>query len=747
MPAKHIRLTADTKGAVKGTNALAGSFTEMKSKMDMFATGARALIGIMGSLNDIVKRSGDFYSQVGALGKGAMEKLRVMRTATGDMIKSTELLRSLNVLNRSEIQMSVQQMEAVGKASVELGRATGQGADSIMKMMTDALSSGRVSSLNKFGLNLETTGTIAEKQSRILDKLTKKYGHLTIAVGDASEANVAMKNSLEVTLMESGQNYQKLSTKITGFVSKGLSGLAILGGGQTRAARDEERYMRTVDMANKAISSRMRIIRKINKAQVKSSSMYKSLLQTYSQEAIALKAAIILAKDRGDTYDEEEKRLKVINKRYARRNILLQNALRLEREIKEEQDKRWDGYIKKFNAGVAAMGKYSRRIKKEKDARKAAGAAIWQTEQGILKGYRDQLKFLELRSDIYEKNGKAIPDIIEDEKFHLEIILAMSKTQREQFLFREKAEKENADLNKKLAQEDKNRLSAAQQEAQSIHQQWQKQEAEKAKAKAKAKALSDKNKAKKKEQERKSNELFKSNLRDQMKAEELKFRYFKEGTNEEQKIALRMKELELGIALKNNDKNRAEALRQQISAIREIANAAGLANEKIKQLGEPYKQLGEIARTNLSAMTKAMFRKSGKSMGRILEESIYNTLRSYGQTNVIKGLSAVADGLVKTIYGNPQGPALMAAGGKQAALGFAMGAAGMYGLSSMGPESEKAAPVASTSTAGAVGGGGQTININNNYSNNMMLSDPDALIDNVDYLRQDRDQRRGIQYG
>lgn len=670
----------------------------MKAKLDLVGQAFGAAASIWQSALSQLEKGGDFWSQMGQAGDTATAKLNIMRNATDDLIKSTELLRSANVLTSNNINMTTEEMEALGRAAVFQARATGQSADSLLRMFTDAISSGRVSALNKFGFQLETTGDLADKQTRVIDALTSKYKDMEVQAGDTAEAMAKTKNSLEVENLLAtknadwlGQWYarRKKEIKESAFATDSLIGRfkqqRDLLADQSRilkAAKDltiernglEHRYSLLAALDQDNLDNRLRKLGELNNNQAK-------IVKKMADAALVQKALILNRKKAGVSTDKQVARLKEINAELTEEKRRLKEIQAQQKNINDEIAAAEAAIKGRFNAFLDGINAQRKAAEQAAKARQRAAQAAWKAEQAAKKVYEDQLKILNKRAEIYEEEGQAIPAIIAVEKQRLESILGMSKLERERFMLYEKAEKQNVDATRSAAE-------------------------------AKQKAIDDEYAAKKAQWD---NEIAVTKEIEEM----------------EKKIAEERKAAAEKVA--EAEKQVIEARKKKIKGYLDSA---------------PYKAFESAAvgaMTNVSKaifMTDAELEKSGKTRSQILEKQLFEWLRSTGSQLIGDGTKNILMGGAKALFGDPTGLAIAGIGAAELGAGIAMGGIGSYGLSGMdsgdsGAATGTAAAASTTPTSAAEA----VTNITYNISNSAVAGSLDPLIGTLDQARQQKQER------
>lgn len=154
-----MRLEGDSTGAVKALNetktasnnltqnvsSLTSGLAGMAGKLAAGGLAAGALAGAISVLKasysewmEAQKASADLFSQFNDAGFGAAQMATAIQDASDGMMKIQTAARSMNVLIRSEIGASVQEVQGLSKASVDIARKMGGNVDQIMDELTKA---------------------------------------------------------------------------------------------------------------------------------------------------------------------------------------------------------------------------------------------------------------------------------------------------------------------------------------------------------------------------------------------------------------------------------------------------------------------------------------------------------------------------------------------------------------------------------------------------------------------------------
>jgi len=158
------------------------------------------------------------------------------------------------------------------------------------------------------------------------------------------------------------------------------------------------------------------------------------------------------------------------------------------------------------------------------------------------------------------------------------------------------------------------------------------------------------------------------------------------------------KELDLKVALRDKSYERAAALREEITALQQQAEANGQAMRKMEQIQRQYQTLGEVGSSAISAISQAAWadkdalEKYHGSRLKMAQDLFADEMKKKAISETVLGLSAAGQAALASVFAPPAAPALWAS----SALHFL--AAGATGLIGAGMD-------VSTSTAGAGGGG------------------------------------------
>ena len=227
---------ADTSNFVQNMNKGRKSVDSMRASTDkgklslialnqgvqLFGTALRGINSVMASVNTLMDQQGMWYSQLGESGPEAAAALAAVNSEVDHMVGSMALLRARNTLVKGDLGLLESQYHAVAKAAVVMSRKTTDSSDVILKKLTQAINTGAVSGLQKYGIQLEVTGTMEEKQQRIIKALSERYGDLKVSVGDAGEEMAKTANKSKELAMRSAKQLEHYSMKWSRFKASAL---------------------------------------------------------------------------------------------------------------------------------------------------------------------------------------------------------------------------------------------------------------------------------------------------------------------------------------------------------------------------------------------------------------------------------------------------------------------------------------------------------------------------------------------
>jgi len=255
----ELKISGNSKGAVSALqdienkskttgasiNTVANSLTGFAGKFAGMATGIGAVAGAIAlvkagyeEFNRVHAISADLFSQFGNNLTYVNAKMAAsIQDATDGMMSIQQAARSYNLIVNSSIGGSIEQVQSLGKAAVDVARKTGGKVDEIMQTMTDAVMSGKVKSLEKLGIaidetNLELDAHIATlqkygdtanendlktaKSKNILEEINKKYKEQIVTVGDVNEITAKYNNNRDRNAAISAKANENMAKHLAG---------------------------------------------------------------------------------------------------------------------------------------------------------------------------------------------------------------------------------------------------------------------------------------------------------------------------------------------------------------------------------------------------------------------------------------------------------------------------------------------------------------------------------------------------
>jgi len=215
MATSNVKLTADTSQAQSAMGALKTSWINAAAGMAVVEKAFNLVAGAAASVNEAIRDQGKFFSAV--KDDAGLAAVQIGMSITDGMIKPMAMAKAQNILMRGDLKLTQDQFGAVAKAAVEMGRATGEDAGAVLDRLTKSIAKGSTEAFEEFGIRVESTGTKTERSSRMIEQLTARYGDLTIAVGDAAEAQEKAANQSELQMLQIARQTDSLSQTLTKF--------------------------------------------------------------------------------------------------------------------------------------------------------------------------------------------------------------------------------------------------------------------------------------------------------------------------------------------------------------------------------------------------------------------------------------------------------------------------------------------------------------------------------------------------
>ncbi len=197
-----LRIDGDTSGAVKSLNDLkvqSASVSKSVEKTGGFfqnflenainpttiglglATGAIAFVGkALSDLSENAKKAANLWNQFGDSPEIMLSLAESIQYAVDGMIKLETASLMYNQLARTELHATYNQVEAVAKLAVELGRKFGEDADTMAKRLSEAFAKGEFEELKKYGFYLEKGRIQAEAIAHLSENANATYDEQSV---------------------------------------------------------------------------------------------------------------------------------------------------------------------------------------------------------------------------------------------------------------------------------------------------------------------------------------------------------------------------------------------------------------------------------------------------------------------------------------------------------------------------------------------------------------------------------------
>ena len=117
--------------------------------------------------------------------------------ATKGLIDTTELMINANKFQQAGFTITEKQLANVAKLAANFAQKTGGDATQAMNDLTKALTTGRVSGLRKYGVDIKTTTDLQKLFSDSMEQVEDKSKDLNIQLQTVSETFFAIKNNVD----------------------------------------------------------------------------------------------------------------------------------------------------------------------------------------------------------------------------------------------------------------------------------------------------------------------------------------------------------------------------------------------------------------------------------------------------------------------------------------------------------------------------------------------------------------------
>jgi hypothetical protein len=184
-----------TVGSV-GTQAAGAKFGAMTAKL----TAAAAAVGLLAVG---IKKLVDDAQQFGQAFAAVSTDMSAFNKNTAGLINTLDGLQGTVKLQEAGLSLTAKQLSAIGVAATSMSQKLGEGpegATARFNKLTKAIIAGSDRALLPYGIELEETEDKAVAQAEAIEKLTEKFGELSVEVQTAKEAQFAFKNSFDTVV-------------------------------------------------------------------------------------------------------------------------------------------------------------------------------------------------------------------------------------------------------------------------------------------------------------------------------------------------------------------------------------------------------------------------------------------------------------------------------------------------------------------------------------------------------------------
>jgi hypothetical protein len=163
-----------------------GGFASLKAGIDMLGQ-------MYNSVKDNIAELDKFAQSWQRANK---EAVIAADTAAAGLIDTGEIIKQHNALMHAGVKITDQQFRTIAVRSVEMAKATGQDATQAFQRLTKSIQTGSTRALREYGVDLRTSGTLTQKQTEAVNKLTKGFDNMSVSADTASEQLFALENNL-----------------------------------------------------------------------------------------------------------------------------------------------------------------------------------------------------------------------------------------------------------------------------------------------------------------------------------------------------------------------------------------------------------------------------------------------------------------------------------------------------------------------------------------------------------------------
>jgi hypothetical protein len=223
----NVVLTADTSQAQQAMTALKSGWINAAAGMVVVEKMFNTVAGAAEKVNQAIRDQAQFFSATkDAIG---LASVQMSTAATDGMIKPMTLAKGVNVLMRGDLKLTQNQMDAVAKAAVELGRATGEDVNAVFDRLSKGVLKGSTEAISEYGIQVKNTGSIQQKQAAMLSEIEKRYGAVSVAATDAGEVQDKYANQVKLQQMQAVKNLEGAAKAYSFLKAEAAEGFAAIG--------------------------------------------------------------------------------------------------------------------------------------------------------------------------------------------------------------------------------------------------------------------------------------------------------------------------------------------------------------------------------------------------------------------------------------------------------------------------------------------------------------------------------------
>jgi hypothetical protein len=215
------RIQAEQSRTAVGARALTSAIRTAGAAL----TGMQAGIAIVLRVVAALEKAGEAAQEYRRVVDGHAVSVAAADQATAGLIDTIELHRQAARLEQAGLRITSDQYRAMSVAATQYARATGTDVTQAHQRLTQAVITGG-RGMREFGVEVEQTGTIQERQQRVVEELTRRHSDQTIEIETTQEAMYALRNAwgtawaeMQMTVEQSGGFIMRTLQRITGFLN------------------------------------------------------------------------------------------------------------------------------------------------------------------------------------------------------------------------------------------------------------------------------------------------------------------------------------------------------------------------------------------------------------------------------------------------------------------------------------------------------------------------------------------------